>query len=53
MITAQGQTSEQISIKEEELAQTISDFRSSLREPLSFDYLEPAQKLYKILESVK
>ncbi len=51
MITAQDQVSEQISIKKEDLVKTIGDFRSSLQDPLSLDYLEPAQKLYKILIS--
>jgi CHAT domain-containing protein len=51
MITAQGQVSEQISIKEEDLVKTLDDFRSSLQDSVSSDHLEPAQKLYKILIS--
>ncbi|MEA5475994.1 CHAT domain-containing protein [Pseudanabaena galeata UHCC 0370] len=51
MITAQDQISEQISIKEEDLVKTIDNFRSSLQDSVSSDYLEPAQKLYKILIS--
>ncbi|NMF60896.1 CHAT domain-containing protein [Pseudanabaena yagii] len=49
MLTAQGQVSKQVSIKNIELIDLLREFRQTVTDSSSNDLLEPSEKLYKLL----